>query len=354
MSIEQYYLDFRNFKNDFILGCPIDQKYECYKVWAQWLIRNLSQKPANYHIIPDKESIDHDSDIISHIREKGGLDREIGFFYDRIKTKCVLLYDKYNTLKFLQFHNSSQRTIVSRMITHETKSALGRKTHVYRLGEIYVKYEDPIHHKLLRRYQGPSDQLSFYLFEMGFNYYMLDGHSFQWCVPPKAIGALTKGLDLQTELFASPINAILPHYYSLFFVDKMFGAIDNFFGLKPEDMLTGTYEINPPFVEQIFIDSSRIMIDHLQRSQTADGDLLLVYIMPAWLDSLGYQILKENQFLVDEIVLHEGQHYYSEGAKAKLVLASFRTHIMVLGTTRAKEKWTDLLKSTFITNFKHF
>jgi hypothetical protein len=350
MSIEQYYLDFRSFKDDFIMACPIDQKYECYKVWAQWLIRNLSQNPVNYHIIPDKESIGHDTDIINHIHEKGGHDSDIGFFYDRIKSKCGLLYDQYNTSKFIQFHNSSQRVVMSKMILHETKTFLGKKTHIYRLGAIYVKYEEPIHHKLLRRYQGTPDQLPFYLFEMGFNYYMLDGHSFQWCVPPKAIGCLGKGLDMQTELFASPINAILPRFYSLFFVDKVFGAIDNFFNLKPDDMLNGTYEINPPFVDQIFIDSSKIVIDHLQRAH----DLLLIYIMPAWLDSIGYQILKESQFLVDEIILLEGQHYYSEGAKSKLVSASFRTHVMILGTEPAKARWTEPIKSSFITNFKHF
>ena len=149
MSIEQYYLDFRSFKDDFIMACPIDQKYECYKVWAQWLIRNLSQNPVNYHIIPDKESIGHDTDIINHIHEKGGHDSDIGFFYDRIKSKCGLLYDQYNTSKFIQFHNSSQRVVMSKMILHETKTFLGKKTHIYRLGAIYVKYEEPIHHKLL-------------------------------------------------------------------------------------------------------------------------------------------------------------------------------------------------------------
>ena len=74
---------------------------------------------------------------------------------------------------------------------------------------------------------------------MGFNYYILDGQSFQWCLPPLVFKTLSKSLMIETELFASPINVQLPHFYSLFKVDQVFGAIDNLFSLCPSSLLDG-------------------------------------------------------------------------------------------------------------------
>src|SRR5437667_414096 len=83
-------------------------------------------------------------------------------------------------------------------------------------------------------------------------YYILDGQSLQWSLPPQILGIFNDFLSVKTELFASPSNHYLSNHYSLFYVDKQFGAIDNFFNLKSENMLEGTYEINPPFIEKIF------------------------------------------------------------------------------------------------------
>ena len=192
------------------------------------------------------------------------------------------------------------------------------------------------------------------MFEMGFNYYMLEGHSFQWCVPPKAFTTIEKLLSARTELFASPMNASLQNYYSLFYVDKFFGAIDNFFNVQTPSISEGTYEVNPPFIEYIFVESSRMVIDMLNNSQKNKKDLLFIYIMPNWLDSGGYQLLIKSKYLLDEIILTENNHFYHQSSKHRMISANFETHVLIIGTDSSKERWTTEIKNKFIENFTHY
>jgi len=352
--MEQYYVDFREFKYFFVKKCCITKKYEVYKVWAHWLIRNLCKISNNYHLIPPKENIVNDTDILEHLREKCAQSSMIGQFYGQIVRRASDLYNVYNQMKIDHLNNSERVAETSECITYEMIDRNGKQVHIYRYGKVFVKYSSYIHYQLLSRYIGNQKSLRFCMFEMGFNYYMLDGHSFQWCIPPKALTTLDKTLSLKTEFFASPINATLSNYYSLFEVDKYFGAIDNFFNLDLFQSIEGTYEINPPFIEYIFIESSKIVVSLLKNNQKMGHDLLFLYVMPNWVDSKGYQMLTQSGFLLDEICLAEKNHFYHQSTKHKLISANFESHVLVVGTSMAKIRWNDDIKSKFIDNFTHY
>jgi len=329
----------------------VEKLYESYKVWAQWLIRNLSQVHDNYHVIPSVQLAETDTDIFLHLQDKGVVTENIHQFYSQIKIRLAKLYDTYHILKTNQLKTIPLIHEINQHIEHELTFHNGKNVHVYRWGRTFIKYSSQVYDRLAKRYLGDPLSFKFYMFEMGFNYYILEGQSFQWCIPPKSLGVLEKTLSVDTELFASPINAVLPIYYSLFYVDQAFGSSGNFFNIDHNRLSVGTYEVNPPFIEQLFVASSKLICSVLQSSQQQDLDLLFIYIMPDWSDSGGYQLLIKSDYLLEEIVLKSNSHSYYHSMKNRLISANFETHILIIGTTRSKVRWTDLTKERFLSYF---
>jgi hypothetical protein len=310
------------------------------------LIRNLCQSGVNYHLIPNSNVAD-DTDILRHLQEKGVSQQHVHQFYDQVVQRVGVLYQKYHQIKSDHFKNPFD---LNRQVTQTVTYHNNKKYYVYRLEEIYVKLNLSTHTQIMSRYRGPPQYLNFFIFEMSFNYYMLDGPSFQWAIPPKSITTLNKSLSVTTELFASPINAVLPNYYSLFYIDRWFGATDNFFHADRSQLCQGTYEVNPPFIEKVFIDSARVITDLLQHNE----DLLFIYIMPNWLDSEGYQMLINGGYLLDEIILPEKNHFYYQSSKRRMIPATFETHLLIVGTPLARLRWTPEIKDHLVEHFTHY
>ena len=352
IKFEQYYYDVRELKAFFIKNCSVEKKYEAYKVWAHWLIRNLCEVSNNYHIIPN-QTIAEDTDIITHLKEKGADPQKVHEFYNSIILKSLYLYQKYNKFKIDYINDINKVKQVSQTIKYSTTEENGNIYHLYKFMGTYIKHNDLRYKRLMLLYKGDSECLNFYMFEVGFNYYILDGHSLQWCIPPKVSETLEIMLCVKTELFAAPTNANLPLYCSLFQIDKQFGALDNFFNLDSQQVLEGTFEVNPPFIEKVFIKSSTMIVNFLEKSQDYNKDLMFVYIMPNWLDSKAYQLLANSKFLIDEIVFNENKHFYYQSSNDKMVLANFESHIMIVGTFKAKFRWLPKIKTELIKNFTH-
>lgn len=352
-KLESYYRDVREFKNFFIKNCSVDKKYEAYKVWAHWLIRNLCDVNDNYHIIPGP-NVEKDTDILLHLKEKGSDQHKIKEFYAQVVTKIKTLHQEYHQFKVDCFTNEEYVNAISQTIEYVPTNGQGNLYHIFKFMDTYIKHNDAKYKKLVSLYNGLPEHMNYYLFEVGFNYYILDGHSLQWCVPPKVFDTLKTRLDVKTELFGAPASTHLPLYCSLFTIDKKFGALDNMFNLDPNQILEGTFEVNPPFIEKIFIRSTTMVINFLEKSQKCGKDLLFVYIMPSWLDSKGYQLLTQSSFIIDELILDENKHFYYQSSNDRMVLANFESRILVVGTQHAKQRWTHKVKNEIIKNFSYY
>ena len=65
------------------------------------------------------------------------------------------------------------------------------------------------------------------------------------------------------ECFASPLNCYYPSFCSLFpDTDRFFGSYGSFFSFRPT---SGSFQANPPFVEDVMEMMVRHMIDLLDR-----------------------------------------------------------------------------------------
>jgi hypothetical protein len=69
---------------------------------------------------------------------------------------------------------------------------------------------------------------------------------------------------VQNELFASPINQYFDEYFSLFEIDKFFSSKGN--ALNYDILPDGSYEVNPPFLEETMEKISKSMLNSLKKS----------------------------------------------------------------------------------------
>ena len=274
----EYYSDVSNLKKYFITNCKqigVSSSNESYKIWANWLIMNLSNE--NNLIIPN--IVGNDIKTKSLLIEKGGDKDKTIVFYNKFIEKVSHLYKKYGERKF-QEKEINVSTNVSR--EYKIVSFLSNDC------KIIISFD--IYNKLSRQYVGPAHYLHENMFEMLFNYDILDGFSLQWSIPNTLFDSV------EGELYASPINSHSNLYFSLFTIDKLFGSKDNVLNLKLLDR--GIYEVNPPFIEKVF-EESYIIIHNLLRSPV---ELTFIYIMPNWIDSTTYIDLSNSQYLKDKYI----------------------------------------------------
>ncbi|RNF04737.1 hypothetical protein TraAM80_04879 [Trypanosoma rangeli] len=100
-------------------------------------------------------------------------------------------------------------------------------------------------------------------------------------VPPSVMRELHDAFDVRCEAFASPINAQLPLFGSLFpDTDYCFGSLGSFFDLK---LIAGHYEMNPPFVTAVLQRLETFLLHDVLACHdgAADSSLLFVVVLPS-------------------------------------------------------------------------
>ncbi|KAF8302238.1 putative Phosphorylated CTD interacting factor 1 WW domain containing protein [Trypanosoma cruzi] len=100
-------------------------------------------------------------------------------------------------------------------------------------------------------------------------------------VPPLVMRQLCEAFDVQCEAFASPINAQLSHFGSLFpDTDYYFGSLGSFFDLS---FVAGHYEVNPPFVTAVLQRLQTCLLQGALACHDGEDDpsLLFVIVLPS-------------------------------------------------------------------------
>lgn len=165
-------------------------------------------------------------------------------------------------------------------------------------------------------------------------------------LPKPVFDYLVAELQVEHELFASPLNATLDNYNSLFKdTDGPFGSVGNVFSKGVFERLTeggGSFEANPPFIEEYMVLTSNLVIDALERITRA---LSFVVVYPTWSDMEAYKMLERSNYTVLTLKLKKGEHYYLAGdqyAKASedLHLAQFNSTVFILQNAKGQKKYS--------------
>ena len=117
-------------------------------------------------------------------------------------------------------------------------------------------------------------------------YNALLGHGMQCALPEHVFQTLHEHTQTNFECFASPLNCRYSSYCSAFpDTDGIFGSKGSFFDFYPT---SGSYEVNPPFIESIMVAS----VDHSHKLLTDSSDgLSFVFIIPGT-NTICYQRLR--------------------------------------------------------------
>lgn len=174
----------------------------------------------------------------------------------------------------------------------------------------------------------------------------------QWSLPQDFYDYMYEMYNAKNEAFASPFNSKLikkknTKFCSLFeCVDYKYSSIGDFFKVNMLEH-SGTWIINPPFIEKIMENVIIKLLESLKSATIEDRKLLCVYVMPAWYDTSAYNLLTNeesemNKFILDSIVLNRGRYYY-ENEKNKSIKANFDSLMFVIGVNVNKFEYEEIL-----------
>ena len=136
------------------------------------------------------------------------------------------------------------------------------------------------------------------------------GHGFHAALPSQAFAALRDVGGVSLECFASPLNCFFAPFCSASREDdRSFGSLGSFFEFWP---LSGSYECNPPFVEDVLAKA----VKHCEALLTASTQpLSFVVVVPGWTDSPAFQHLVRSPHLRGRLVIAAADHGFVDGAQ---------------------------------------
>lgn len=154
------------------------------------------------------------------------------------------------------------------------------------------------------------------IFNVICRYQALYAPGYHASIPQKVFDILREHLHVSHEIFASPFNHTLDNYTSAYpDTDRYFGSKGNFFQVYPGLFKDGgSFEANPPFLEEHMTALALIIINSLNRGGVA---LSFVVIVPAWIDTVLYHIFMRSEYNVipeKYVALGRHEHYYRNGA----------------------------------------
>lgn len=339
--VEWHYNEIMKIRRYFFQECNVN-RYEAGKIWSSWIIANRSLYPQIDSFLPIK-NIEQDAQILKNLREKGNTNPET--FYQTIVYKCH---------QFIKHCKEGCGTDMSGEpgSINVAKSDTDNMWHVT-YGSIRHKITEDIYSRLKSLYLRSLSTRNFpeNLLILLNHYSLLEGLSFQWAIPKTVHNILAKYLPLRGELFASPLNCLSDNYWSLFDIDRLFGSNGNFFKARYESLVSdvepAAYQINPPFIESLFIKSSEQILAFLDRAAQEHRLLMFIYFMPNWLDSVGYLNLRRSKYLVEENVFTRGKHGYYESNSSRYIRVHFDTHVLIIASNvdKGRKLWTKQLKT---------
>ena len=209
-------------------------------------------------------------------------------------------------------------------------------------GEPALFVKDSTATTLHRKWQS-KDQSDFptALFQLLHRYKMVEGIGYQMALPTDLFKCLAKDFGVSHECFASPLNHYFKSYNSAFpDVDIPFGSKGSFFDFYPEE---GSFEVNPPFIEEILAATVARVLALLTRAEEAKKPLSFILFTSAWEDTPGIMWATKSSFCRKHSRMRKGKHSYKRGDqhlhKRPYMRAGADSFVFFLQTTQGAKKW---------------
>jgi hypothetical protein len=272
--------------------------------------------------------------------------------HSRVELTCSLLLraaGQFNTK--LHEQQRTKEEIASQYLQVKVERSSKELTLEFKTQKVVVQIEHYNKLKaLFRRTCGDhTDLVPGCLFAMLLRYEMCmspslprKGSGLHAALPGKMFSALNELFGVTTECFASPLNSFYGSYCSAYpDTDVFFGSFGSFFNYRPT---SGSFEVNPPFVEQVILKCAE-RIDTLLSDAQSEPLSFIVFI-PNWEDSLGLQRMVASSFMRHNMVLRKFEHSYVSGLQHQekpsyvQYKAVHATRVIFLQNDLGYKKWT--------------
>ena len=188
---------------------------------------------------------------------------------------------------------------------------------------IFFKILTKSYFRLIQNFKSAdlNDDVTSKIFILLCRYQSLYAPGYHAAIPIKVFDVLQKELKVTHEIFASPFNRILDNYTSAYpDIDGYFGSKGNFFEVFPKLFEHGgSFEANPPFLEEHMATFALIVIDNLRRQVP----LSFVVIVPAWIDTVLYHLFVQTEYnifsgVLSGVLLSQTDHSRSDPKRTNL------------------------------------
>nr|QBK89919.1 MAG: phosphorylated CTD interacting factor 1 WW domain protein [Pithovirus LCPAC101] len=197
-----------------------------------------------------------------------------------------------------------------------------------------------------------EEKFHYFLFVLIDQYDNILHDGYQASIPSTLANYLQMNLGVSTEMFASPMNALYPNYYSAYpFTDKYFmskgSILFNFMNIEE-----GSFESNPPYTED-FMLLNAYMITYILNKSCKNIDktrqqkpLSFVIINPNWTDTPSFHALVNSKYNVIKnkyIHIKKLKHKYISGKQHKCsdvdYISGVDSFIYILQNKAGAQKW---------------
>lgn len=329
-ELVNYIKQLTNLKDSFILISHVSKDSEIMKIWARWIITHRSIFSQKSLCLPS----DHvfDGQLVTELIDKGCPKGHAYYLHDWLWSQTSKINKNFQLVADTNKGGIHGDVEIYAKIRSNYQSA---DSVTLSCNELYTTLPKKIYHKLVKNIDKDTLKLKYqdnYIWLISTLYGLLDGHGLQWAVPEKVMVLLHNQLGCDTELFASPINNYYRNYYSIFQYDELFGSKGNFFNAPDSDFKSGSFQVNPPFIDSLFTKTTQKILRWLSIADSNNEDLTFVYIMPKWQEFVTYNMVVESPYCIKNIDLHADRHYYYAYTNDTYIKARFGTSVIILST----------------------
>jgi len=174
-------------------------------------------------------------------------------------------------------------------------------------------------------------------------YNAVGGEIYQGTISSILLETLRRILQIKGECFASPLNTQSEWYCSAFDIDKVFGSKGSFFKIHETSNISsvgGSFEANPPFIEEIML----AMFHYITMLLQYETPFSFCIILPCWTDTPAIKLLNSCEFTKFKTTIKgihmpfkSGMHYLP--AKKDLMINYTDYFIYVVQNKLGNEKW---------------
>ncbi|EER18010.1 conserved hypothetical protein, partial [Perkinsus marinus ATCC 50983] len=146
-----------------------------------------------------------------------------------------------------------------------------------------------------------------------------EGRGWQLATPAEAMELMQVRYGVSHECFASPLNATMPSFCSLFYdTDRFFGSVGSFFRLPTTDF-PHACEIGPPYEPGLMLKAARKVEKIL-----AETCKTFVFVVPDWEDCESIDTVKQSKYNVGNLSLRKEEHRYKNGFQHMVLKESLK------------------------------